>query len=347
MFRLYFEGVAMKIDELIRTNYSTKTGRRMLVEKLSSEIEKSARVLKIKYRLDRTITQSMDDIRQSFAIYLLEHESIWMRALSFETVSSFIKVEMDYFIAEHTEKTLRTGYRTLSRWTREALKDDERFEDRRKRGVNQRTVLIFGLKRWDEERSVFKEKYQSFCELRERVLSSNVRMSFNPVTQTKPDYSQLVRSGSYEFDIDEQIVMGSEVLIDASESWCSISDLISGFREFWLDFGGSDLNSENVLSQIAESDVYLFEESGDKVRCFLGNCSFAEVSILKALFSRTESLTEVAKRHGISPSTVTEKKKSIFKKISEMFKGSGGHEIHNFLNVLADHLDSIREETNE
>lgn len=347
MFILYFEGVAMQMLELIQQNCRTGNGRRMLVEKLSRDIEKAASILKMKYRLDRSISQNMDDIRQSFAVYLLEHESIWMRALSFEAVSSFIKVEMDYFIGEHTEKSLRSGYRTLSRWTREALKDDDRFDNREMRNSTQRTVLIFGLKTWEEGRSLFKEKYQSFSEFRERVISSGVRMSFNPVTQTKPDYSKLVKSGSYEFDIDEQIVMGSEVLLDTSGSWCSIADLISGFREFWLDFGGSELSSESLLLQIASEDDYVFEENGEKLREFLGGCSFMEVSVLKAFFSRSESFSEVAKRHGVSPSSVTEKKKSILKKISEMFKGAGEHEVHSFLTVLADHLDSIREERNE
>ena len=348
---MYAEGAVMKRKDLISQNLSSSSGRKMLTETFIDEIEKVSRILSMKYRLDPAVSENMEDITQFFAIYLLEHEAVWKRAMSFESLSAFFKTELDYFIGEQTEKERRSGYRTLAGWTRIALKTDDRFKNRETANRKQRKVLIFGLSQWKDEKPLFKELFHDFSELRDTVNEHNAVMTFNPVTQTKPVFSRLVQEGSYDSDIDEQIRDCSEVLIKVSGAWCSVSQLISGFSEFWLGLDVSDGPIDDCVLKVADIDSLLLEEVAHQVKNFLGSCSFLEVSVLKVLFSDKKegsmTFTDVARFHGLSTSTVSDRKKELLKKLSDTFVETDDTLITAVVNALADYLDSLQEDTDE
>jgi hypothetical protein len=294
----------------------------------------------------------MDDFKQSFIIYLIEHESVWERSFSFESLSAFFKMEMDYFIGEQTEKLLRTGYRTLARWTRDSLKSDDRFIDRQEKNRKQRIFVIFGLSRWKDDKPLFGEVHNSFLGLKEKINKSKVFMTFDPVTQTKPDFDQLVASGAYESGITDQIRNCSEVLLEASQSWCSVSELIAGFRDYWLTLKAPDEQiGDDVAVRSAQMDDLLYTDAVSTMKVFLGECSYIEFSILKALLSDESSgkirLTDVAKMHGVSSSTITDQKRKLFLKLSQVLSELDEQLMHVTMSALADLVDAFGEVNNE
>jgi len=346
------EGVEMDFKTLITEKYRSYSGRKLLTGSLCNDIEKAAAILRKKYKLDAVIAENMDDFKQSFMIYLIEHESIWSRSFSFESLAAFFKMELDYFIGEQTEKLLRNGYRTLARWTRDSLRSDNRFNDRQKKNRKQRVFVIFGLSRWIDEKPVFGEVHNSFLGLKEKISDSNVFMTFDPVTQTKPDFDQLVSSGNYESSITDQIRNCSEVLLDASQSWCSVAQLISGFRDYWLELKAPDEQiGDDVAVRSADLDDLLYSEAVVTMKEFIGQCSYTEFSILKALLSDDSSgkikMTDVAKQHGVSSSTITDQKKKLFLKLSKVLSESDEQLMHITMTALIDLVDTFGEVKNE
>jgi|GEM_PF-6928862 len=346
------EGVKMDVKTLIAEKYKSRSGRKLLTGSLRNDIEKASVILRKKYKLDAVIVQNMDDFKQSFMIYLIEHESIWARSFSFESLSAFFKMEMDYFIGEQTEKLLRTGYRTLARWTRDSLRSDNRFNDRQKKNRRQRIFVIFGLSRWIDQKPLFGEVHNSFLGLKEKISESSVFMTFDPVTQTKPDFDQLVSSGNYESGIYDQIRNCSEVLLDVSQSWCSVAQLISGFRDYWLELKTPDEQiGDDVAVRSAEMDDLLYSEAVSTMKVFVGKCSYTEFSILKALLSDESSgkikMTDVAKRHGVSSSTITDQKRKLFLKLSKVLSELDEQLMHVTMTALIDLVDAFWEVKNE
>lgn len=315
------EDLIVKTKQLIAEHYETLSGRKRLIESLHHEIEKAAHILKRKYCYDATIAEYLDDFRQSFSLYLMEHSSIWKRALSFDSISAFFRTELDYFIGEQSEHLKRSGYRTLARWTRDALRSDDTFSYREISGQRQRTLLIFGLAIWKEERALFKSLPVSFQQFSDKIRAFDIALSFNPLTQTKPEFNALVERGIYHKSIDTQIQECAKVLISLAESWCSVAELISGFRTFWLGFEkGDELISDEIAIKSAEFDALLYEDAAKEMQKFLTECQPVEISILQTLLLKQSGhkvrFQDSAQKHGITPSSVTERKRQLFERLS-------------------------------
>lgn len=315
------EDSSVETKQLIAEHYNTLEGRKRLTESLHHEIEKAARILKRKYCYDATIAEYMDDFRQSFSLYLIEHAPLWKRALSFDSLSAFFRTELDYFIGEQSDSIKRSGYRTLARWTRDALRSDNTFSYREIRGQKQRALLIFGLTIWKKEKPLFKTLHGSFQQFRDEIRAYDIALSFNPLTQTKPEFNALVERGVYHKNIETQIQECTKTLVSLANSWCSIAELISGFRMFWLGFEKSDeLISDEIAIKSAELDYLLYEDAVTEMKKFLIECQPVEISILQTLLLKQSGhkvrFQDSAQKHGITPSSVTERKRKLFERLS-------------------------------
>lgn len=291
--------------------------------------------MEAKYRYERDIMENMDDLMQLFALRLLSQGSLWGKMERFDTPAAFLKVEFDFFIDEMRESYRRDGYPTLARWVREALRGThgkETFNEKREEHRFGRGRISFGLVTWTDGGGDFGNRYGSWIPLQEKIQAAPVAMCFDPLTQTKPEYKELVERGRYACDIDTQICVGAETLMNISACRLTVDVLISGFKMFWLKLDGAlvalpddiaapEKDATNDLSPNARKRFETWLESFDPI----------DREIL-AVFTGTQEASSgdgygsIAERWKKARSTIAERKQRVVASLRMLLEAVGEEE---------------------